>query len=257
MLPVYTYVDGLMLRTFTLLLGGALLTGVGLCVFMLRHQISAGRIADISLGGLLFGVIFARAGHVLLNWQYFVDHGEEIIRLSAGGLNWHGAVIGGLIGVVLVGRMYAANLPTLFDALALVLPLAALLIWWGCTGPACGYGAEVDNLSHYPSPLVWEARDVYGLVRPRFNTQLLGMLLSAAIALIALWLTITERHQGRLLPLVLVLFAFGMFAIGFLRGDYSPMMSGLRFDQWLDLSIAALASGFILTHEIYAKITHY
>ena len=66
---------------------------------------------DAGLGACLGGVIGARIVHVLLNWAYFADNLSEALHPNAGGLDWHGAVIGGLIGLALVAwvRSYVGD----------------------------------------------------------------------------------------------------------------------------------------------------
>src|SRR5215212_5278159 len=95
----------LVLRFFTvpiyslaLVLGIILSIGIGLRRLALRPGI----VIDAGLGACLGGVIGARIVHVLLNWAYFADNLSEALRPSAGGLDWHGAVIGGLVGLGIV-----------------------------------------------------------------------------------------------------------------------------------------------------------
>src|SRR5690606_31172444 len=99
----------------------------------------------------LGAVVGARLAHVALQWDYFSAHTGEIIRLTAGGLDWHGALLGGLLGLALVARWRRLPLRLLLDALTPVLPLVALGGWIACWSAACGYGREVDTLANYPA----------------------------------------------------------------------------------------------------------
>src|SRR5450432_3272808 len=86
--------------SLALALGIALSIGIGLW----RAALRPGTVVDIGLGACIGGIIGARIEHVLLNWTYFADNLAEAVQPSAGGLDWHGAVIGGLIGLALVAR---------------------------------------------------------------------------------------------------------------------------------------------------------
>jgi len=91
------------LSTYTALLALGVLASSGALAlaYRWRYRRPVGPLVDACLGALLGGVLLARAGHVLLHRYYFEIHPDEIIQLSAGGLDWHGALIGGLLGVAI------------------------------------------------------------------------------------------------------------------------------------------------------------
>lgn len=214
-----------------LALGIALGVGVGIRRMAQRPD----AVVDACLGALAGGIAGARVGHVLLNWSYFADNLSEALRPNAGGLDWHGALLGGLIGLALVASWRRLPLRDLLDALAPALPLLALAGWLGCWAAVCAYGAEVDTLARYPALAAAETRDVYGIVAPRYNTQVFGMAL--ALALLALSVVLIRRGWLKYCRfwLLLALLSAGMFVIGCFRGDSAPVVAGLRADQWLDI----------------------
>jgi phosphatidylglycerol:prolipoprotein diacylglycerol transferase len=241
---LYYEISGITLRSYTLFLTLAAFAGVA--GLILRHRLLAiGALVDVGLGALIGALALARLGHVALNWNYFGARADEILRLEGGGMNWHGAVIGGLIGLSLVARWRRFNINELLDSAALVIPLAALAGWYGCLAWACGYGAEVDTLARYPAFAVSEARDVYGILAPRYNTQIWGVIL--AVALLSLFFALVWRDQLRGLRfwVMLLLLSAGMFMIGFARGDAVIHVAGLRLDQWFDLILFSICAGLI------------
>jgi phosphatidylglycerol:prolipoprotein diacylglycerol transferase len=236
----------LALRFFTvpiyslaLVLGIALSIGIG----VRRMALRPGAVIDACLGGFAGGIVGARVGHILLNWSYFADNLSEALRPSAGGLDWHGALVGGLVGLALIARWRRLNARQLLASLAPALPLLAFAGWLGCWAAVCGYGAEVDTLARYPALAAAETRDIYGIVAPRYNTQVFGMAL--ALALIGLSLVLNWRGWliYRRFWLLLALLSAGMFVIGFFRGDASPLVVGIRADQWLDAIIFLWGTG--------------
>jgi prolipoprotein diacylglyceryltransferase len=235
----YSYLLFWTLPTFTLLLGAGVLLIILVAIYCERERTPAGIIVDVAVGGLIGAVILARLFHVLLEWPYFSVHQNEILRLTAGGLNWHGAVIGAVTGVVITAKWKKVHLAPLLDVMALALPVLMFAVWWGCGAAACGYGAEIQNLSSYPSWLVWEERDIYGLIYPRYATQPLGMMIAAGLLLIALALIRRGWLKGRRFGLLLILVSMSMFALGFLRGDAPDqrldlmmVLIGLLFTGW-------------------------
>lgn len=226
--------------SLALALGIALGVGIGIR----RMAQRPGAVVDACLGALAGGIVGARIGHVLLNWSYFADNLSEALRPGAGGVDWHGALLGGLIGLALVARWHRLSLRDLLDALAPTLPLLALAGWLGCWAAVCGYGAEVDTLARYPA-LAAETRDVYGIVAPRYSTQVFGMAL--ALGLFALSAVLIRRGwlKYRRFWLLLALLSAGMVGIGFLRGDSAPVIAGLRADQWLDGGTLVISFWFL------------
>jgi phosphatidylglycerol:prolipoprotein diacylglycerol transferase len=215
--------------SLALALGIALSVGIG----ARQTRLKLGVVVDVGLGALVGALVGARIFHVLLDWAYFADNLSEAARLTAGGLDWHGAVIGGLLGLAVVARWRRLSVRDLLDALAPVLPLLALAGWLGCWGAVCGYGVEVDTLANYATGVAGETRDVYGIVAPRYNTQVFGMALGLALLGLSAVLARQGWLRGRRFWLLLALLSVGMFVIGFYRGDYA-VVAGIRTDQWLD-----------------------
>jgi phosphatidylglycerol:prolipoprotein diacylglycerol transferase len=239
----YTTVGFWTLQTYTLAL--ALGIGVSTAYGLYRARKRPGALVDVALGALVVGLLLARLEHVLLNWNYFAYNVNEAFQLNAGGLDWHGAVIGGLLGGYIVARWRRVGTRDLLDPLILALPLIAHAAWYGCWAANCAYGVEVDTLAHFPSWAVGETADIYGIAAPRYNTQIFGLWLTGVLLIIAMILLWRGWLRDVRFWLILALFSLGMFVIGFFRGDYSPMLNGLRLDQWLDAiaGISALAVG--------------
>ena len=99
MLAQYTQIAFWSIPTFRLAVGIAILLSL---VIGFYQQPALARNFDVYLGALILGIIGARAFHVALNWDYFTDNQAEMWVIGAGGLDWHGAVIGGLLGMALV-----------------------------------------------------------------------------------------------------------------------------------------------------------
>lgn len=239
----YTSIGPLQLQTFTLALAAAVILSIGWSAY--RMPARRGAVVDACLGALAGGVIGARLLHVLLNWDYFAHHMVEIVWLRSGGLDWHGALLGGLIGLWLVARWRGLDFARLLDVLAPALPLLALAGWWGCRAANCGFGAEVDTLANYPPLVVAELPDVYGIPAPRYNTQVFGLALALAALGLMLWLFWRGWLVRGRFWLLLALLSAGMFGIGFFRADYAGQIASLRADQWLDLAVLLTSTGLL------------
>lgn len=254
MLAQYTQIAFWSIPTFRLAIGIAIL--LSLAVGLYRQQ-PRGHVLDVYLGALVLGILAARLFHVALNWDYFTDNRAEIGVISAGGLDWHGAVLGGLMGAALVLWLQKRITrwlvrhhltepvvrPMSFMTLlpSLTLPLIGLGGWVGCLAAGCGYGKEVDSLANYPRWMTSELVDVFGILAPRYNTPYFGMALCLGGFLLVLMFmrwrrtsptnALNHRHFWG----VLAFLSLGMFIIGFYRADHSTLIYGLRADQVLDV----------------------
>jgi prolipoprotein diacylglyceryltransferase len=238
---------------YTLLLSfGVLITGAIVALRLTAERAipawRVGAVIDALLAGALSGIVAGRAFHVALNWAYFRYDTAEIWQVRMGGLDWHGVVVGALLGAAIMASLRRIPLDALLGALAFGLPVIALAGWWGCLGARCAYGAEVGNLSNYPDWLVWEARDLYNIIAPRYRAQAVGIGLSLALLLI--YLAIDRLNWPPSPPdvrfwLMLTLLCAVMFMLGFLRGDAALAVGGLRADQWLDLALGVISMGML------------
>ncbi len=237
MLPLSITLFGVTIPTFTALIAAAVLVCAGIMVRALTGILSRACLIDVLLIMLLGGMIGARIEHVALAWDHFAGMALERVLLPTrdGGLGWHGGVIGGLSAVLIGARVLNVTyaIPRVLAALAPAVALIGAAGWIGCWAHGCAYGREVDTLAQFEAApfIVHEARDVYGLVAPRYATPLFGVM----AALIAVTPLIFVRHRSaRRLWIALALFAVCMFMIGFFRGDSVPQWFGLRADQVLD-----------------------
>lgn len=244
----YTSLLGMTFNTYTLHVALGIAISMFIILYIHRYEFPTSRVADVCMGALIGGLLFARLEHVLVHWSYFADHTGEILRFTSGGLNWHGAVIGGLFGAWLVSKWRGIPLATLLDTFALALPIIAFAAWRGCEAVACAYGEEVQTLAAYPDVAVWEGSDIYGLVYPRFHTQYLGQLLALSLLFLTLFLRWRRLLTSQHFAIILALLSFSMFGISFSRGDAVPTLSGIRVDAFLDLF--TLFFGVIFTNSI-------
>lgn len=243
----FVNVLGMTLSAYTwyVSLGAALL--LSLWVAQGRRVAPAERWADAGLVALALALVGGRLAYVAIHAGYYQENPEEIWALTACGMSWHGALIGGIAGAWLGARLWRLRLDVQDAALAVGFPALAGLAWLGCGAAACAYGAEVATLAEHPAWLVAELRDGYGLVAPRYDTARVGVWL--ALALVgaggaAVW---RGWWAGYRWWLILCLFSSGMLIIGFIRGDEVPMWAGWRADQWLDLAVGAVAGALAFT----------
>jgi phosphatidylglycerol:prolipoprotein diacylglycerol transferase len=235
MMPTMGQIGPITIRTYSLLLDVAVLIGLAALAWRAwQLDQKPAYWLDAGLGALVVGLVAARVGHVAIHWAYFSEHPGEIWEIWRGGLDWHSAILGGLGGLAGVCRLRKLGFWQVSDALAWGLPIGVILTYSGCLMTSCGHGREVRSLADYPTPLVAELPDLYGITAPRFSSQLYGIALGVALLSVV---ALLRRWPARLWA-ALALLGLGAFGIGFTRGDAVPMVGSLRLDQIFDLVIA-------------------
>src|SRR5512138_2399460 len=151
MYPELGHIGPIVIRTYTLLLDLAILIGLGMLAWQGgRTEGKSTPWLDAGLFALVGGIIGGRLEHIVIHWAYFVEHPAEIFQIWNGGLGWHGAVILGLLSLVIGCRVTKTRFTALAGILSLALPLGAMLAYTGCLMSRCGNGREVASLVGYP-----------------------------------------------------------------------------------------------------------
>lgn len=183
---------------------------------------------DGLLAGLVVGILVGRLVYVAGNAAYFQDHPGQMIQVWQGGLNYHGAVVTGLLTFGLWQWRRGVALRPQLDALVLPLIVLTGFGWLACYLEGCAYGREtVLGLWARNLP------DSYGVFQVRYQTQLLGLLWSGIV------LAVVVGIRGRVSPftrfwLTILLLSAGRVVINNLRGDAMPTWNDLRLDTLVD-----------------------
>ncbi|PJF41078.1 MAG: hypothetical protein CUN54_02945 [Phototrophicales bacterium] len=255
MLEPFTYIGPYRVLTYMLHLSLAIIIS-GLLVVIRNHKrYHIAHIVDVLLGVLIGAVFVARLLHVGMNRVYFLENPDEAARLTLGGLDWHGALVGGLIGLYVMARWRRIMIADMLAAFAPGVALVGLAAWSGCFASRCAYGIEVATLADHPAFVVSEVGDIFGIVAPRYNTQLLGIILSSMTLIVAVVLLFVSRWRGAHFWLMMLLAGLSAFVVGFWRGDATFMIGALRADQWLDLAVA-LMSTMMVVRAVQWEMVH-
>src|SRR5512135_60935 len=128
------------MQPFSLLISIGTLAGLLLMVWRApqKHRL---RYLDAAILVMLGGLLVSRMVAVGADWAYYQAHLGEIPQVWKGGLSGVGALIGGILLILLVSATWRIPLGALADAM---LPLAGTITiaaWMGCWVGGCSYGA--------------------------------------------------------------------------------------------------------------------
>jgi phosphatidylglycerol:prolipoprotein diacylglycerol transferase len=252
MCPILLRIGSFTLYSYTVVLAAGLALGTWLTwsrAREVRARHDAEIVLDAGFWALLAGVLGARLSYVVANWAYYVDHVDQAIDVSEGGLIWHGALIGGAAALAVWTAARRRRDPSepglraLLDLAAPGLALGGVLGWLGALLTGSAYGAEARGVGSLWAWLAARLPDVYGVVALRFMTQpvmivvcvLLGALLWSGRGRL-------QRRPGLSFAVFLGVYALADFCVWFLRGD-GAWRWGLWVWQWVALVELGTAVG--------------
>jgi phosphatidylglycerol:prolipoprotein diacylglycerol transferase len=242
MYPTLFTIGNVSIPTYTVLLDLGLILGLLLTYYEGKRQLNRGTLAlDFGLWVVIGGILGGRIGYVLANWSVYSEDWASVIRIWEGGLSFHGAVLGGLLVMILFAYLHRRNenpVPfwQLADVLTPGLALGIAFGWAACLMGGCAYGILGEGFGYAILP------DLYGVEASRFATQAVGLGYSLLLFL-GVWLMRRRwPFAGASFLLYALLYFAGQFFLEFTRGDEAIYVGPWRLAQVLNL-VLALAAG--------------
>jgi phosphatidylglycerol:prolipoprotein diacylglycerol transferase len=212
---------------------------------------------DLLIWLIIGGIIGARLWHVFtpspsliaegIDTRYYLTHPLDLINVRRGGLGIPGAVIGGILALLLFARRYKLNFVEWVDIAAPGLALGQAIGRWGNFFNQELYGAPtnlpwkiyIDPLHRLPGFTDQAYYHPLFLYESLWNLANMGLLI---------W--ITRRFSDRLKTgdvflIYLIVYPVGRFMLEFLRLD-SSQLAGLNANQTFMAIVAVLAISALL-----------
>ncbi len=250
-IPYSRYIFGTLPWYGVLILSGVL-AAIALCIHEeKRLQLKDDTIIDLAFWAIPFGIIGARIYYAIFNWQVFADDPLSVLRIWEGGIAIYGAVIGGLIGVLIFARRRRLNPLVLTDIIVPGLSLAQGIGRWGNYFNMEAYGREITDprWQFFPVGVQIPAGEGYIWHMATFFYESCW---DAAVFLL-LWFLIRKRSRkpGAITLWYFLLYGLGRFFIEGLRTD-SLMFGPIRVSQMLSLALV-LGSATVLIIRHFRK----
>lgn len=194
---------------------------------------------------IFIGIILgSRLGYVLQFPDYYLSNFSEIFKINAGGLTFHGGLIGALIAGWLYFKKQKKQLKISFlrlaDIFALIIPLGIFIGRIGCSLINDHQGA-ITNL---PWAILWPD----GILRYPVAEYLA---INALIMFFVLWfLRKRFKKSGQIFIIFLIWHSISRFLLDFTRVTDTyladPQYFGLFISQWISLLILILFFSVII-----------
>ncbi len=205
-----------------------------------RLALKRDTVIDLAFWVIPLGLICARIYYVLFQWETFADNPVSVLYLWEGGIAIYGAVIGGLIAILLFSRRRRLNPFLLTDMIVPGLALAQCIGRWGNYFNMEAYGREISDPAWQFFPIGVQipenGRYVWHMATFFYESGL------NLLIFIVLWFFFRKKSKitGTVTLCYLLLYGIGRFMIEGLRTD-SLMLGGIRVSQLLSLGLVILS----------------
>lgn len=201
---------------------------------------------DLGFYLIIFGLIGARVYEIFLELPYYFNHPEQIIKIWAGGLAIHGAIIAGLITIYFLAKK---NRLSFWKLSAIIVPGLAL-------GQAIGRFGNWFNQELYglPTSLPWgipinlENRPLAFLDQTFFHPTFLYESLGSIIIFICLSVIVyyhrnnlNDKIAMRLTAIYLFSYSILRLSLEFIKIDVTPILLGFRWPQLISFIIIVVS----------------
>lgn len=229
--------------------GVLIATGVIAAILLCMHEekrrgLKEDTIVDLAFWAIPLALVGARVYYAIFNWRAFADDPLSVLRIWEGGIAIYGAIIGGLIGVLIFAKRRKMNPFTLTDIIVPGLALAQGIGRWGNYFNMEAYGREISSPAWQFFPIGVQIPADGGHVW-HMATFFYESCWDIAVFLL-LWFCIRKRTErpGTITLWYFLLYGIGRFFIEGLRTD-SLMTGSIRVSQLLSL-VLVIAAGVML-----------
>ncbi|MBQ7764936.1 prolipoprotein diacylglyceryl transferase [bacterium] len=246
---IHIYVYGVILA-FAIVVGTLFSDHIAKKYFNLKKD----TIIDLSPYLIIFGILGARLYYCFLNYDFYLRFPTEILAIRHGGISIHGAILGGLIGLIIFAKRHKLSILKLADISSVGLVLAQSIGRWGNF-----FNSEAFGL---PTNLPWKLyiapqyRPIpYTNVEYFHPTFLYESILDFGIFLILLYCIKAQKFQkeGNLAGLYLILYSLVRIFVEHLRIDSVCYIHGIPVATVVSIGIIVLATIALIYNNFLRK----
>lgn len=204
-------------------------------------------IIDLSPYLVIFGIIGARLYYCLLNYDFYFRFPTEILAIRHGGISIHGAILGGLIGLLIFAKRHKIAPLKLCDISACGLALAQAIGRWGNFFNSEAFGTPTNlpwklYIAPQYRPIPYTDYDYF---HPAF---LYESILDLIIFFVLLFIVKKgwNKKEGNLALVYLLLYSFARILVETVRIDSVRDVFGIPVAIFVSTGIIILSAGALI-----------
>ncbi len=215
---------------------------------MQRSRLSVDTLYSITIWGIPGGVIGARLVHVVDYWDSYMANPGRIFAIWQGGLAIWGAILGGVVTIVIYGWVKKFPIGRYVDIMTPGLILAQAI---GRIGDIIN-GEHFSTVTSLPWAVIYTHPESPAFGRVPTHPAVAYEMLMDLVILGILWRLLGRfRPDGALFMVYLILYSVGRFFLSFLRLDSNTVFLTLNQPQW----ICAIAVVVAVTWLVWRRVS--
>lgn len=242
---VHIYYYGVIMA-FAIAVGTLISDWMGTKFFDLRKEL----IIDLAPYLIIFGLIGARLYYCIMDYSFYARFPTEIFAIRHGGISIHGAIIGGLLGLIIFSMKNKLSVKRLCDVCSIGLVLGQSIGRWGNFFNSEAYG--------FPTNLPWKLyispqyRQIpfqdYSYYHPAF---LYESIFDFIIFCVLIFLVKSKRilKDGNLALIYLILYSVVRIFVEYFRIDCVRYVCGISVAIVVSLGIIILSCILIVLNN--------
>ncbi len=247
--PVLFRLGPLTVSWHSLLIVFGIIAAVVLVRWLMKQRLrfSVDTLYSITIWGIPGGIIGARLVAVVDRWDFYVGGPGNAFAIWEGGLAIWGAVLGGVLTIVIYGWVKKFPVGPYIDIMTPGLILAQ----------AIGRIGDIINGEHFstetslPWAVVYTHPGSPAFGRVPTHPAVAYELLMDLVILGILWRLIGRfRPDGAFFMVYLILYSVGRFFLSFLRLDSNTVFLTLNQPQWICIIVMAAAASWLVWRRV-------
>ena len=218
--PVAVHIGSFALRWYGLAIVAAIIAAVVMGRYEgKRKGIDENHIYNVTMWGVIGGVLLARLFHVVDKLSYYAANPHMILALNQGGLAIWGGVAGGFLAGFIYARVQHLHVARLMDVAAPALLVAQIVGRFGCivNGDAYGGPTGLPWGFIYTNPDAMIPSYLWGI--PTHPYPVYDMLWNLATLGLLWWLRPRLKRDGQLFALYIMCYSVSRFLLTFVRQE--------------------------------------
>ncbi|PKL52031.1 MAG: prolipoprotein diacylglyceryl transferase [Nitrospira bacterium HGW-Nitrospira-1] len=247
MFPVLFKIGPLTIHTYGFLVAIGFLVALMLAVREAkRKDIPNESITDVGFYALLSGIIGARLFFILTNWQRYMEHPIDMVKIWEGGLVFYGGMLFALPTVIWFAKKRGLPLWRTADVWAPSIAIGHAIGRLGCFCAGCCHGRPAEGL---PWAVTFTNPDSLAIIgTPLHPTQLYESAAEFLNFLILITLRRRQSFNGQLFWMYILNYSIIRSVVEIFRGDAIRgfLFPGLSWSQAISVVMFVTAVSFLV-----------